>query len=88
MTGFPGEAEIRYYVKVTVNRPSLFKENPRAITWPLRQDEFVNKHTNITNINGSSSAHNTRWTLTKSGYSHRQPRSTFEGSHEEHERAY
>ncbi|KAF3032658.1 hypothetical protein E8E12_003478 [Didymella heteroderae] len=31
LTGFPGEAEIRYFVKVTVNRPSLFKENPRAI---------------------------------------------------------
>ncbi|KAK3045174.1 hypothetical protein LTS18_014402, partial [Coniosporium uncinatum] len=27
---FPGEAEIRYFVKCTVNRPSLFKENPRA----------------------------------------------------------
>ncbi|KAF2470922.1 arrestin [Lindgomyces ingoldianus] len=31
LSGFPGEAEIRYYVKVTVNRPSLFKENPRAL---------------------------------------------------------
>ncbi|KAF2276952.1 uncharacterized protein EI97DRAFT_304073 [Westerdykella ornata] len=31
LNGFPGEAEIRYYVKVTVNRPSLLKENPRAI---------------------------------------------------------
>lgn len=31
LTGFPGEAEIRYFVKVTVNRPSLFKENPRAV---------------------------------------------------------
>ncbi|CAG8982310.1 hypothetical protein HYALB_00005310, partial [Hymenoscyphus albidus] len=30
LTGFPGEAEIRYYVKVTVQRPSLFKENRRA----------------------------------------------------------
>ncbi|KAK0708806.1 hypothetical protein B0T21DRAFT_341064 [Apiosordaria backusii] len=28
-TGFPGEAEIRYYVKVTIQRPSLFKENWR-----------------------------------------------------------
>ncbi|KAF9691888.1 hypothetical protein EKO04_010130 [Ascochyta lentis] len=31
LTGFPGEAEIRYFVKVTVSRPSLFKENPRAV---------------------------------------------------------
>jgi hypothetical protein len=31
LNGFPGEAEIRYYVKVTVNRPQFFKENPRAI---------------------------------------------------------
>ena len=30
LTGFPGYAEIRYYVKVTVQRPSLFKENWRA----------------------------------------------------------
>jgi hypothetical protein len=29
LTGFPGEAEIRYYIKVTVQRPSLFKENRR-----------------------------------------------------------
>ncbi|TID26476.1 hypothetical protein E6O75_ATG00969 [Venturia nashicola] len=27
---FPGEAEIRYFLKTTVNRPSLLKENPRA----------------------------------------------------------
>ncbi|TAQ90922.1 hypothetical protein B7494_g818 [Chlorociboria aeruginascens] len=32
LTGFPGEAEIRYYIKVTVQRPSLFKENRRAST--------------------------------------------------------
>jgi hypothetical protein len=31
LSGFPGEAEIRYYVKVTVNRPQFFKENPRAL---------------------------------------------------------
>ena len=30
LTGFPGEAEIRYYVKVTVQRPSLFRENRRS----------------------------------------------------------
>lgn len=28
--GFPGEAEIRYFVKCTVNRHSFFKENARA----------------------------------------------------------
>ncbi|KAK0652949.1 hypothetical protein B0T16DRAFT_322251 [Cercophora newfieldiana] len=28
-TGFPGEAEIRYYVKVTIQRPGLFRENWR-----------------------------------------------------------
>lgn len=32
LAGFPGEAEIRYFVKVTVNRHSIFKENPRAYT--------------------------------------------------------
>ncbi|KAJ4358074.1 uncharacterized protein N0V89_002653 [Didymosphaeria variabile] len=30
LSGFPGEAEIRYYVKVTVNVPQFYKENPRA----------------------------------------------------------
>ncbi|CAO2657936.1 Nn.00g071960.m01.CDS01 [Neocucurbitaria sp. VM-36] len=30
LAGFPGEAEIRYFVKVTVNRPQFFKENPRS----------------------------------------------------------
>lgn len=29
LTGFPGEAEIRYYIKVTVQRPGIFKENRR-----------------------------------------------------------
>lgn len=29
LTGFPQEAEIRYYIKVTIQRPSLFKENWR-----------------------------------------------------------
>jgi len=31
LSGFPGLAEIRYYVKVTVNRPQFFKENPRGV---------------------------------------------------------
>jgi hypothetical protein len=30
LSGFPGEAEIRYFVKATVGRQSFFKENPRA----------------------------------------------------------
>ncbi|KAI9758702.1 MAG: hypothetical protein M4579_002877 [Chaenotheca gracillima] len=30
LTGFPGEAEIRYYVKVTVVRPEFYKGNHRA----------------------------------------------------------
>jgi Arrestin (or S-antigen), N-terminal domain len=29
LTGFPGVAEIRYYIKVTIQRPNLFKENRR-----------------------------------------------------------
>ncbi|KAI0016017.1 hypothetical protein F4780DRAFT_761347 [Xylariomycetidae sp. FL0641] len=29
LTGFPQEAEIRYYIKVTIQRPGLFKENWR-----------------------------------------------------------
>lgn len=30
LTGYPDMADIRYYVKVTVQRPSLFKENRRS----------------------------------------------------------
>lgn len=32
LSGFPGEAEIRYFVKATVGRHSFFKENPRTYT--------------------------------------------------------
>ncbi|KAI9368283.1 hypothetical protein BJX61DRAFT_231280 [Aspergillus egyptiacus] len=32
LSGFPGMAEIRYYVKATVVRPQFYKENLRAIT--------------------------------------------------------
>ncbi|KAJ4402054.1 hypothetical protein N0V85_005391 [Neurospora sp. IMI 360204] len=31
-TGFPGQCEIRYYVKVTIQRPGIFKENWRMQT--------------------------------------------------------
>jgi hypothetical protein len=30
MTGFPGEAEIRYFLKATIKRHAFWKENPRA----------------------------------------------------------
>jgi len=30
MSGFPGEAEIRYFVKATISRLHFWKENPRA----------------------------------------------------------
>ena len=33
LSGFPGEAEIRYYVKVTVVRPRFYQENYRAVSW-------------------------------------------------------
>ncbi|KAG2419798.1 hypothetical protein HFD88_004594 [Aspergillus terreus] len=32
LSGFPGEADIKYYVKATVIRPQFYKENLRAIT--------------------------------------------------------
>lgn len=31
LSGFPGEAEIVYYVKATVQRPAFYKENYRAV---------------------------------------------------------
>jgi len=30
-SGFPGMAEIRYYVKATIIRPEFYKENIRAV---------------------------------------------------------
>jgi hypothetical protein len=32
MTGFPGEVNIRYFVKVTVQRPAVWKENWRHVS--------------------------------------------------------
>lgn len=32
--GFPGEAEIKYYVKVTAERPAFYKENFRNVSLP------------------------------------------------------
>ena len=32
LSGFPGEAEIRYFVKATVQRPAFYKENFRAVS--------------------------------------------------------
>jgi len=34
LTAFPGLAEIRYYLKVTVNRKEFYKENPRVVSTP------------------------------------------------------
>lgn len=43
LNGLPGEAEIRYYVKTTVQRPAFYKENFRAvcaISWQASQEYF------------------------------------------------
>lgn len=32
ISGFPDEAEIKYYVKVTVVRPQFYKENMRSVS--------------------------------------------------------
>lgn len=34
LAGFPGEAEIKYYVKATVVRPKFFQENLRSVFLP------------------------------------------------------
>ena len=31
LSGFPGEAEIQYFLKATVQRPAFYKENFRAV---------------------------------------------------------
>ena len=36
LTGFPGEAEIRYYVKATVTRPGFLKENLRSVSHEIQ----------------------------------------------------
>lgn len=38
LNGLPGQAEIRYYVKVTVQRPAFYKENFRAVCRPSMRD--------------------------------------------------
>lgn len=38
LNGLPGQAEIRYYVKVTVQRPAFYKENFRAVCGPSLRD--------------------------------------------------
>lgn len=38
LNGLPGQAEIRYYVKVTVQRPAFYKENFRAVCAPIHRD--------------------------------------------------
>ena len=35
LTGFPGEAEIRYFVKVTAQRAAFYKENFRNVSLNL-----------------------------------------------------
>ena len=35
MASFPGEAEIKYYVKATVSRPQFYKENYRSVCEPI-----------------------------------------------------
>src|SRR5579862_6654915 len=33
LTGFPGEAEIRYYVKATVKRPQIWRADTRCVSY-------------------------------------------------------
>ena len=33
LTGFPGEAEIRYYVKATVKRPQIWRADIRCVSY-------------------------------------------------------
>lgn len=36
LSGFPGEADIKYYLKATIIRPQFYKENIRAV-WSSRR---------------------------------------------------
>ncbi|EXJ70693.1 uncharacterized protein A1O5_05683 [Cladophialophora psammophila CBS 110553] len=48
LSGFPGEAEIKYYVKATIVRPKFFQENIRAIAdirfLPIEPPRPPNRH--------------------------------------------
>jgi hypothetical protein len=48
LTGFPGEAEVKYYVKVTVARPKFYQENLRTIVdikfLPIEPPRPANRH--------------------------------------------
>lgn len=33
LASFPGEADIKYFVKATIIRPQFYKENIRAVCW-------------------------------------------------------
>jgi hypothetical protein len=37
LSGFPGEADIKYFVKATIIRPQFYKENIRAVSAVLDQ---------------------------------------------------
>ena len=39
LTTFPGLAEIRYFLKVTVNRKEFYKENPRVVSLSVITDQ-------------------------------------------------
>lgn len=36
LNGLPGQAEINYFVKATVQRPAFYKENFRAVSGPIQ----------------------------------------------------
>lgn len=35
LSGFPGMADIKYYLKATIIRPQFYKENIRVVSWAL-----------------------------------------------------
>lgn len=41
LTGFPGVAEIKYYVKATVVRPQFYKENLRAVSFAPSRSPYI-----------------------------------------------
>jgi hypothetical protein len=55
MNTFPGEAEIRYYVKATIVRPQFYKENIRAVRSTCRSickaDKVLNAYLQFTDFN-------------------------------------
>lgn len=60
LTGLPGEAEIQYFVKVTVQRPAFYKENFRSVCAPIDRRATPRRHENHILYSHADTAYSSR----------------------------